>query len=138
MAALVGIALAVIVAAFAHVVGYDRDKAFYAVVLTVVASYYVLFAAMGGSKTDLLLETVIFSIFAGLAVMGFRANRWFLVVGLALHGVFDFLREWFLAGRGVPFWWPTFCMAYDVTAAAGLAMLLFIEGGRRRPPSHVK
>ena len=37
------------VALFARFVGFDRDRAFYPTVLMVIASYYVLFAAMSDS-----------------------------------------------------------------------------------------
>src|SRR3954470_5341909 len=44
MAYLVGAGLALVVAAFAALTGLDRDRAFYATVLIVVAHYYDLFA----------------------------------------------------------------------------------------------
>src|SRR5689334_18548816 len=44
----IGIVLALIVSCFARVTGLDRDRAFYSTLAIVVASYYVLFAAMGG------------------------------------------------------------------------------------------
>ena len=44
----IGIVLALCVSVFARVVGLDRDRAFYPTVLVVIASYYVLFAVMGG------------------------------------------------------------------------------------------
>jgi hypothetical protein len=43
----IGLILAVAVAGSATVVGFDRERAFYPTVLIVIASYYVLFAAMG-------------------------------------------------------------------------------------------
>jgi len=43
---MIGIVLSVGVALFASYVGFDRDRAFYPTVVIVVASYYVLFAAM--------------------------------------------------------------------------------------------
>ena len=46
---LVGFALALVVWAFARIVRLDRDGAFYPTVAVVSASYYVLFAVMGGS-----------------------------------------------------------------------------------------
>jgi hypothetical protein len=46
MAYVVGIVLSVGVALLARSVGFDRDRAFYPTVLIVIASYYVLFAAM--------------------------------------------------------------------------------------------
>ena len=121
---LVGTALAAIVGVFAHVVGFDRDRSFYATVLTVVGALYVLFAVMAGGGRDLIPEVAFFAAFAGLAVVGFRTTLWIVVAGLALHGAFDFVRHSFLPAPGAPEWWPAFCGGYDVAAAAGLAMLL--------------
>jgi len=134
-AAIVGAVLAVIVGLFAHVVGYDRDRSFYAAVLTVVGSLYVLFAVMAGGGHDLVPELAFFAIFAALAAIGFRTNLWIVAAGLSLHGVFDFSRHAFLPGRGAPEWWPAFCGAYDLVAAMCLATLLLVERRRRTPPS---
>lgn len=136
MAALIGLALALAVALFARVVGLDRDRAFYPVVLIVVAAYYVLFAAIGGGKVDIAAQLTYFGLFAAVAVAGFRKSLWFAVAGLAGHGIFDIFHQSFAPGPGVPSWWPPFCLAYDLTAAACLALLLAIEGlqsGKREP-----
>jgi len=130
----VGIGLAAVVGVFAHIVGFDRDRAFYATVLTVVGSYYVLFAVVAGGGRDLVAEIAFFAVFAALAVIGFRGSLWIVAAGLALHGVFDFFRNSLLVGRGVPAWWPAFCGAYDVMAALGLATLLLVQ--RRRGTPH--
>lgn len=131
MALLVGVALAVIVGIFAHLVGFDRDRSFYATVLTVVGALYVLFAVIAGAGRGLILEVAFFGLFAALAVVGFRTSLWIVAAGLALHGVFDFVRHSVLAAPGAPEWWPAFCGAYDVTAAVGLAILLLRN---RAPP----
>ena len=73
---------------------------------------------------------VIFAIFAGLAALGFRWSLWAVAAGLAAHGLFDVFRHLALAGRGVPGWWPDFCMGFDVAAGAWLALLLAVD--RRR------
>ncbi len=138
MAVLVGITLAVVVGLFAHFVGYDRDKSFYAAVLTVVGSLYVLFAVMGGGGPALIREIAFFSVFATLAAIGFRTSLWIVVAGLALHGVFDFVRHPFLPASGAPEWWPAFCGSYDAVAALGLAALLLLERRQRRPLSKLK
>ena len=137
-AEIIGVVLAALAGLFAHVVGYDRDRSFYAVVLTVVGSLYVLFAVMAGGGHDLVAEIAFFAVFAALAAIGFRTSLWIVVAGLALHGVFDFFRHSFLAGRGIPGWWPAFCGAYDVVAALGLATLLLVERRRPAPPSKLK
>ena len=68
----VGVVLALIIGVFASIVRLDRDRAFYPVVAMVVASYYVLFAIMGGSSSALLVELLIACGFVVLAVAGFK------------------------------------------------------------------
>jgi hypothetical protein len=85
----VGIVLSIGVAFFARSVRFDRDRAFYPTVMIVVASYYVLFAAMSGSIQTVVIESVVMTLFAAAAVAGFKSNAWIVVVALAGHGVFD-------------------------------------------------
>ena len=125
--------MAIIVGLCAHTVGYDRDRSFYAVVLTVVGSLYPLFAVMAGGH-DLIPEVAFFALFAGLAATGFLTSLWLVAVGLLLHGVFDFVRHAYLSAPGAPEWWPAFCGAYDVFAAIGLAILLLFERGPVKGP----
>ena len=47
----IGLILGLAVGGFAAVIGFDRERAFYPTVLIVIASYYVLFAAMGASRS---------------------------------------------------------------------------------------
>ena len=124
MAYWVGAALALGVALFATLVGFDRDRAFYPTVLIVVASYYALFAVMGGSVSALVPENVVMAVFVGLAATGFKTSLWLVVIGLAAHGLFDFFRGGLITNPGVPAWWPMFCMSFDLVAAACLAWLL--------------
>jgi hypothetical protein len=76
----VGLVLALLVSCFARLVGFDRDRSFYPVVLIVVASYYVLFAVIGGSVRALILESVVMSGFVVAAVIGLKRQLW-LVAG---------------------------------------------------------
>jgi hypothetical protein len=119
----VGVAVALIVSGFARLSGLDRDRAFYPTVLVVVGSYYVLFAVMGGSMRALAIESMVMVGFALVAVAGFKGSLWLVAAGLAAHGVFDFLHGYVVSNPGVPEWWPAFCGAYDVAAAAALAWL---------------
>jgi hypothetical protein len=126
----IGALLAILVGLMATGVGLDRDRAFYPVVTMVVASYYVLFAVMGASTRALLLESLVCAGFLVAAVAGFRSSLWVVVVALAGHGIFDFSHADVVSNPGVPRWWPPFCLAYDVAAAAYLAWLL--GSGRHR------
>ena len=123
-ALLVGAVLALVVGAMATVAGLDRDRAFYPAVLMVVASYFVLFAVLGGDRRVLAVELGLAMVFVVLALVGFRRSLWIVAAGLVGHGVFDVFHGQFIANPGLPEWWPSFCMAYDVVAGAYLAVLL--------------
>ncbi len=131
----IGIALALIVVFFARATGLDRDRAFYPTLVIVVASYYVLFAVMGGSGRVLSIESIATGGFVLLAVLGFKRNLWFAVAGLCAHGVFDAFHDRAWTNPGVPAWWPAFCLAFDVSAGCFLAWLLARSNLQARPKS---
>jgi hypothetical protein len=81
----IGIVLALLVSLVARLVGLDRDRAFYPTILMVIASYYILFAVMGGSMQVLLVETLIAAAFFAAAVAGFRFSPWLVVLALSDH-----------------------------------------------------
>jgi len=120
----VGIVLSIGVALFARLVGLDRDRAFYPTVMIVIASYYVLFAAISGSMQTVIIESVVMTAFAAAAVWGFKSSAWIVAVALVGHGVFDAVHGHLIENAGVPVWWPAWCLAYDVGAGAALAWLL--------------
>jgi len=128
----VGVVLSIGVALFARRVGFDRDRAFYPTVLIVVASYYVLFAVMSGSVDTVLLESIMMALFVVAAVAGFKASAWIVVAALAGHGAMDAVHGHIVANAGVPTWWPAWCLAYDVGAAAALAWILTRADAPRR------
>lgn len=121
---LIGAGLAAAVCAFAARAGFDRDRVFYPTLLMVIATYYILFAAIGNAMPALVIESLIAAAFLALAIVGFRKNLWLIVAALAGHGIFDFLHHLFIRNPGVPAWWPGFCLAFDVLAAGSLALLL--------------
>ena len=118
---LIGFALAGLTVLFAKSVGFDRDRAFYPVVLIVIALFYVLFAVMGGSMRAIIIESLVTTIFAVIAVVGFKSSPWIVAAALAGHGVFDSVHGSLIANAGVPPWWPGFCLAFDITIAVGMA-----------------
>jgi hypothetical protein len=120
----IGLTLSGAFAVFARYVGFDRDRAFYPTVMIVIASYYVLFAAMSGSIQTTAIEAVVMVLFAAAAVAGFKSSAWIVVGALAGHGVFDAVHGFIIENSGMPAWWPAWCFAYDVGAAIGLGWLL--------------
>ncbi len=129
MSFLIGALLALGVGVLATRIGLDRDRAFYPTVMIVIASYYVLFAVMGGSSRALLAECAVMAAFLGASLAGFKRTLWLVVAALAAHGVLDFVHPHLITNPGVPVWWPEFCLAYDLVAAGYLATLL----SRSRP-----
>jgi hypothetical protein len=126
---LIGIVLALVILILLHLIGFDRDRAFYPTVLIVIASYYVLFAVEGGANRALLPEALIGLGFLLGALIGFKRNLWLVVAGLFAHGILDFFHDRVVTNSGVPAWWPAFCLTFDVVAAGFLAWLLL-----RSPP----
>ncbi len=123
----IGVAAAVGVGLFGTVIGFDKDRSFYPVALIVIGTLYLLFAAMAGSPDTLVAEAIPAFVFVAMAAIGFRKTPWLVVAGLALHGVFDFIHHAVITNPGVPVWWPGWCLAYDVVAAAYLAALILIR-----------
>jgi hypothetical protein len=130
MALIIGLLLSAGVALMAWWVGFDRSRAFYPTVLMVVASYYVLFAVVAGSTEGVLAESLVMVAFLVAAILGFRSSAWIAVAGLLAHGIFDGVRGYVIADTGAPDWWPAFCMAYDVGAAAWLALIILARSNR--------
>jgi hypothetical protein len=124
LAYLIGAILGVMVGGTASLLRLDRDRAFYPTVLIVIASYYALFAVMGGTGRVLASEVTVIAGFLVVSGVGFRRSLWVVVAGLVAHGVFDAFHHQLITNPGVPVWWPQFCLTYDVVAAGYLASLL--------------
>lgn len=131
MEGLIGIALALGVALFAAVAGFERERGFYPMLLLVIASYYPLFAVIGGSPAALAVDAAVLGGFAILAVAGLRRSLWIVVAALAAHAALDLVHARLAPHSGAPAWWPPFCMGFDLAAAAWLALRLRRAGALR-------
>lgn len=123
-ALIVGVVLGAVVWLFGRIVGLDRDRAYYATILAVVALYYALFAVMGGSLAALLQESIAILVFFALTAIGFRRSTWIIAAGLAGHGLYDCVHGLLISNPGMPAWWPYFCGSIDVAMAGGLAWII--------------
>jgi hypothetical protein len=124
MAYLIGIGLALAILLLVRLVGLDRDRGFYPTVMIVIALLYGLFSVMGGSMRALGLESVAMAGFIFVTILGFKRNLWWVVGALFAHGVYDFFHGHLFINPGAPVWWPQFCSAFDIVAAAFLAALI--------------
>ncbi len=123
MSYLIGFGLAIGTVLIALWIGFER-RTFYATVVILVATYYVLFAVMAGASRAIVIESSVTALFVALAAAGYRRNMWLLVAGLAGHGLFDMTHALWVTNPGVPEYWPAFCATYDVVAALALAWLV--------------
>jgi hypothetical protein len=71
-----------------------------------------------------LVESVAITAAVAVAGLGLKRSLWFIVAGLAIHGAFDLIHGGLINNPGVPAWWPSFCLSYDVAVAAYLAGLV--------------
>lgn len=119
----VGVALGLGIGLFTSIVGLDRDRALYPAILIVIASYYDLFAVMGGGAA-LVGEIGMSAAFVLVAIIGFRTNLWIVAAALVGHGVQDLFHDQLIVNAGVPAWWPMFCASIDVVIGVYLAWRL--------------
>ena len=117
----VGVLLAVGVAALGKFTRFDEDRSFYSTVLVIIASYYVLFAVLGGSGHALIWELVVAVAFSSAAIIGALYVPTLVGIGITAHGLFDLVHDVLIENSGVPTWWPGFCGSIDV--ALGLLLI---------------
>ena len=110
----VGVLLAVGVAALGKFTRFDEDRSFYSTVLVIIASYYVLFAVLGGSGHALIWELVVAVAFSSAAIIGALYVPTLVGIGITAHGLFDLVHDVLIENSGVPTWWPGFCGSIDV------------------------
>lgn len=129
---LIGMTLALSFCAAAAGLGMDRERVFYPAVLIAVATYYLAFAVVDGRSEVMLSELAIAAVFIAGAVAGFKYNPWIAVVALAGHGVMDAFHHHLVDNTGVPQVWPGFCLTFDVTAAAFVALVMLARARGKR------
>ena len=134
---IVGITLALLFCGAAAGLGMDRERVFYPAVVMAVASYYLAFAVVDGRNGVMLSEVAIAAVFIAGAVAGFKYSPWIAVVALAGHGVMDGFHHHLVHNTGVPQVWPGFCMTFDVTAGAFVALVMLARARGKRAQQSV-
>ena len=119
----VGLLLAIGVAILGRFTRFDQDRSFYSTVLVIIASYYVLFAVLGGSGHALAWELAVAVAFSTVAVLGALFLPTLVGAGIMAHGLFDLVHHVFIENAGVPTWWPSFCGSIDVLLGIWVILL---------------
>jgi hypothetical protein len=86
--------------------------------------YIVGWLGAGGSGASgawLLVELLGFAIYSTLALLGLRRSPWFLVAGIAAHGVAWDAWHYALESAYIPAWYLTGCLLADVGLSVYLA-----------------
>jgi hypothetical protein len=76
----------------------------------------------GGSGAWLWVELLGLPIYAALALLGLSRSPWYLVVGIAAHGIAWDAWHYALHGAYIPSWYVTGCLLADVGISLYLAM----------------
>lgn len=97
------------------------EKLLLAMFLGAMPMIYSLAAVRNAAPGDVLaLEVAAIAVFGALAVIGFNGSPWFLVIGIAGHGlIWDGSHH--AADLVVPHWYAVFCLVVDVMLAAYVA-----------------
>ncbi|WP_130618492.1 hypothetical protein [Dyella amyloliquefaciens] len=125
MSIAIGIAMAVAMCLAARFIGFDRDRAFYPVLLIAIASYDLVFAALTQDAGVIVAEFLLAMVFIVMAVIGFRKWPVLVLLGLVGHAAADVVHPHMIANGGIPAWWPGFCAGFDVATAVVFGFLLY-------------
>ncbi|HQZ82055.1 MAG TPA: hypothetical protein PLR83_02435 [Pyrinomonadaceae bacterium] len=129
----VGAVSAVALIIFGRVSGFEKDRSFYPTVLIVIGFLYVLFGALDGRASVVLIEIAFALVFSAVAIIGYKKGCLIVAAGIAAHGLFDFVRQFFIEDRGVPVWWPGFCGTIDVLLGLLIAYFVCRKPANRTP-----
>lgn len=123
-AVLSGVVLSALLILFARTRGSTGARRIYALGLLVTALLYVVLAIVGGASASwLAVELVGVLIYGAAAWIGLRRSAKILAFGWAGHVLWDFLLH--LQGPAVtytPWWWPWFCLSFDLIIAAAVLL----------------
>lgn len=120
----VGIVLAIATYAVLILLPLERGREAIAILLAFIAAVYVGFALASRGAVSFPVQALGASFFVICSFLGLWIDWWFLVVGLLLHGVWDFMHHGKLGHGVLPYWYVPFCAAYDWTMAVLVAVLL--------------
>ena len=109
----IGLILALVTCIFIWLLPNEWARGAVSNLLTLISSIYVGFALVSGSKSEILKQVIGCAFFVALSLLGLWLNWWFLVVGLFLHGFWDFLHHKPNGGKVAPQWYIPFCAFYD-------------------------
>jgi hypothetical protein len=117
---------------------FSRDivwRSFLVLFLFIAAGLYIVFAIRAGESAFWVVgELVGVAIFGGMALLSLRGSLWWLVVGWALHPLWDVGLHYLGPGRSfAPITYTIACLSFDELVAVYIAIAygLGLRRGRR-------
>lgn len=124
-----GVVSAVVVILLFSVLGLEKTRWAYPVLLAEFPVNYWIFAICGSDSAALLKEIAVGLVFLALAYIAFRVKSFvtllLLAFGYTMHAAYDFSHNLIFINAGAPTWWPEFCASVDVLIGAYIAYLAF-------------
>lgn len=110
----------------------DRQLRYLAIALGLVSAIYLVFALVDGNKIWLTVEVVGLLLFLLFIWMAFHYSYWFVVLGWALHIVWDVGVHPQETAPYVPYWYAWLCVGFDALVAIYLGWLLARMEGKKQ------
>jgi hypothetical protein len=124
--ALAGTALAVATCVLLALLPLEWARGAVSNLLTLIGAIYVGFALTSKGRLNVFKQIAGCVFFVAFALLGLWMSWWFLVAGLALHGVWDYLHRGKHGHGVVPKWYVPFCALYDWVVAIFVAVFFAI------------
>ena len=105
-----------------------------AIILSIIAAIYVGFALQDGRRFVIVQEVSAASLFIVFAFLGLWYSPYFWVLGLILHGIWDWLHHTKTIKTQVPDYYPPVCVVVDWSLALFLLIWLSSPSLSITPP----
>ncbi len=128
-----GAVAAACVCAFGTLVGYDRDRAYYPMVLALLTMVSTAVAAADTSLGSVARDLGVFAAFLAVAVLGYRTSLWLVIAGFLAHAAIATARASALIDVGGPAWWTASSFSFDLVVGVYLGWKLQAGSIRPRP-----
>ena len=93
--------------------------------MVLIGSVYYGFALLDKNKHARMIEMLVATFFVLLGIFGLWFSPWLLVIGLALHGLWDLLHHNKSRHLSkIPGWYVPFCSSYDFIMSVYIGYIL--------------
>lgn len=95
-----------------------EERQLYGKVLIAMQAVYVVLVVCFFDLGEFMIEFIALVLFIWIARVSMVKSTWILAIGFAMHGIWDFVHEWYRVTSAVPKWYLQICMIFDWVLAA--------------------